>query len=221
MQIMTRLTIITLTLMSMGCMASPEKPLPEQPWKLALDKGDIQVYTRQVQGADVVEFKGITHIQTSIDSILALIQDVEASPQWLSHCVESRILEQINEHETITLSLSDAPWPVKCRDVVVHNVMTIDPETSAITVRQSADPDYVAKQKDVVRVEHLRGLWQFTPKPEGQVEVLYQLLSDPAGDLPAWLVNKAVVSQPYETLRAMKTMVKQEKYRQTEASKFN
>jgi len=44
------------------------------------------------------------------------------------------------------------------------------------------------------------------------VEVVYQVLSDPSGALPAWLVNSSVISQPYKTLLKMKKVVMLDKY---------
>ncbi len=210
--------IIWIAVLMAGCSVAQEVQPEPQPWKLAQDKNGIQIYTRPIEGNDLIEFKGITLIETSITSLLALIRDVEATPQWVANCTTSKVLERINDHETVTLSFSDAPWPVMDREAVVHNVITIDPNTSVVTVRQTGKPDYIEAKEKVIRVQRLEGFWQFTPKQEGQVEVVYQLLSDPSGDLPAWLVNSSIISQPYETLRDMKKIVQQDKYQHADTS---
>jgi len=48
------------------------------------------------------------------------------------------------------------------------------------------------------------------------VEVLYQVHSEPGGNLPSWLVNSIVVSQPFYTLVKMKKMITRPKYRNAE-----
>ena len=184
----------------------------EPPWTLAKDEQGIQVYTRKIEGIDIIEFKGITRIKSSMAGLLALIRDIEATPQWVANCTESKVLKRINANETYTYSFSKAPWPVKDRDAVVHNVISLDQETSVITVRQTGKPDFIEAKEKVIRVQRLEGFWQFTPKEEGQIEVLYQLLSDPGGAIPAWLINASMVSQPYDTLRAMKKIVMQDEY---------
>ena len=204
--------LILVPLLTVGCSSSFCAETTEIQWKQVKDQHGIQVYTRTIEGFNIIEFKGITRIETSMASLLALIRDIEATPQWVANCTESKILKRISDNETYTYSLSNAPWPVQNRDAVVHNVISIDPKTSVVTVRQTGHPDYMKEKKKVIRVRRLEGFWQFTPKEQGQIEVVYQLLSDPSGKIPAWLINASIVSQPYETLLSMKKIVRQKKY---------
>jgi hypothetical protein len=43
--------------------------------------------------------------------------------------------------------------------------------------------------------------------------VVFRLHIEPAGEIPSWLANIAVIDTPYHTLNNLKEMVKKEKYR--------
>jgi hypothetical protein len=44
--------------------------------------------------------------------------------------------------------------------------------------------------------------------------VTYQLLVDPAGYVPAWIINLAVVDGPYETALHLRDWVEKKKYKE-------
>ena len=207
-----RILAISVLLLGACCSESFAADEKEAEWVLAKNKQGVKVYTRKVEGIDFKEFKGIITIKTSLTSLVALVRDVEASPDWVENCSKSEVLKRINTNETYTYSLSKAPWPVKDRDVIVHNVISLDKDTLVVTIKQAGKPDYIKEEKNITRVKRIEGFWQFTPQEGGNVEVVYQVLSDPGGAIPAWLVNSSLVSQPYETLLKMQKVVKREKY---------
>jgi hypothetical protein len=202
-----------LTQCALGSAAAEQQ---EAEWILAKDQQGVRIYTREVAGVDFKAFKGVTTLKTSLASLVALVMDAEASPQWIKNCSESEVLERIHRHETYTYSLSEAPWPVKDRDSIIHNVVSQAQGSRVVTIKQTGKPDYIKAKKNIIRVKQIKSIWTFTPQPDGQVEVVYQSLSDPGGAIPAWLVNSMLVSQPYETLLKMRRMVQQEKYQRAE-----
>ncbi|MNO08734.1 hypothetical protein D3C81_2315520 [compost metagenome] len=48
------------------------------------------------------------------------------------------------------------------------------------------------------------GLWKLVPKGAGEVEVTYQVHTEPGGSVPSWLANSFVVDAPFNTLKAMR-----------------
>ena len=199
-------------LLAVCCLGSSAAEKKEAEWTLAKDHQGVKVYTRQVEGIDFKEFKGVITIKTSLASLVALVRDVEALPDWMKNCSKSKVLKQINTNETYTYSLSKAPWPVKDRDSIIHSVISQARGTSVVTIKQVSKPDYIKEKKDIIRVKRIKGFWQFAPQEGGKIEVVYQALSDPGGAVPVWLVNSTLVSQPYETLLNMQKAVQREKY---------
>ena len=204
------LVVLLLAVCGLDSLAAEKK---EAKWDLVKDEKGVKVYLRKVKGIDFKEFKGVITIKSSLASLVALVSDVEASPGWLANCSKSEVLKRLSPQETYVYSLSKAPWPVQNRDAIVHHVISQDKDTRVVTVKQTGKPDYIEKKKRTARVKKADGFWRFTPLENGQVEVVYQVLSDPGGDLPAWLVNSSLASQPYQTLLKMEKEVQREKYR--------
>jgi len=47
---------------------------------------------------------------------------------------------------------------------------------------------------------------------DGRIDVHYEVLAEPGGNIPAWLAQSKVVSVPYDTLMGLKERVKLPKY---------
>jgi hypothetical protein len=63
--------------------------------------------------------------------------------------------------------------------------------------------------------------WTITPLKDGSLSLEYQLLVDPGGSVPAWLVNLAVVDGPFETMSALREKVKEKKYQEAVLPRLN
>lgn len=184
----------------------------ETDWTLAKDKDGVKVYTRLIEGSPLKEFRGITHIKTSVTSLVSLIDDPEACPDWMHNCREQEILERPNLKEKYSYNHVGAPWPVKDRDMVVHSYIEQDPETYRVHVKLNATQDYMAEKKGLVRITNMYGYWDFNPKADGIVEVTYQVFADPTGKIPTAIINSTVVDSPFVTLKNMQTKVLEDKY---------
>jgi hypothetical protein len=181
-------------------------------WKLERDRSGIKVYTRRVEGIAFKQYKGIVTLKAPLPTVIAVIEDVDAAPEWVDSCERMELVERVSPTESYTYNYVPAPWPVKDRDAVVHNRITQDEKTYVVTIKQTAKPDKKARIKKAVRVERIEGLWILTPQKDGTTELVYQVLSDPGGGLPAWLVNAVAISQPFNTLENLQEMVLREKY---------
>lgn len=181
-------------------------------WKLDRDRDEVKVYTRRVEGIAFKQYKGETIVKSRLSTLVAIFEDMDAAVEWVDTCDRMELLERISPQETYTYSYNGAPWPAKDRDAVVHNLIEQDPETLVVTITQKGVPDRIPENKKAVRVERIEGLWIFEPLSGGKVKITYQVLSDPGGGLPAWLVNSVAVSQPHTTLVGFREMVQLEKY---------
>jgi len=193
-------------------------PKPVSAWELAKSGDGITVYTRSVKGSGFKEYKALTKIEASLSSLVAIVEDIEAYPSWIHTCKEGKLLKKINEKETYNYTINEAPWPVRDRDAVVHNKISQNTENRVVTIEIKGIPDYIPEKTGLQRVRKIDGFWRFTPLENGSVEVVYQVHSEPGGNLPSWLVNSIVVSQPYYTLVNMQKVLTQPKYRNAEYS---
>ncbi|MBI3307112.1 MAG: START domain-containing protein [Candidatus Omnitrophica bacterium] len=169
------------------------------PWELKKNENGIEVSVRKVEGSPILEYKASMIVETGLEKVLAFYEEGQRMPEWFYQCVESRLLEEKSPNEKILYFVIDLPWPVKNRDSVYHRVRSQDPATGAVEFVISAVPDYLPEQDGRVRTPALKGIWRFTPLPDGRTEVYYQQHSDAGGHIPAALVNKLAVSIPYNS----------------------
>ena len=141
-----------------------------------------------------------------------MLNDVESYPQWVYRCQTSKVLKKDSDQHLIRYQTIVAPWPVDNRDVVVEVNTRQDEKTNVVYQKVSALPSYSPKLKGHVRITQFRALWTLTPLKNGFVLVEYELLVNPAGSIPAWLVNLAMVEGPFDTSVKMRDRLMMEKY---------
>lgn len=180
-------------------------------WELVKDEDGIKVYLRTVPGSKIKEFKGVTNINSSLDSILAVLDDTEACPKWIHNCKDPAKLSEISFNEGYIYQVIDFPFPVKDRDIILHSVMTQKADTKQVTIQLNAVPGYISETKNV-RIKKSDGFYLLKPLPGGTIEVTWQHHTEPGGRIPKWLVNSLLVDTPFKTLNNLRKIVKEEKY---------
>jgi len=181
-------------------------------WELKKDESDIQIYTRHTNNSAFKELKSTIKMKTSLSSIIALLTDWEAYTQWVYKCGESVTLKKINDSTFIHYQTVVAPWPASDRDFAVTIKQTQDPKTKTITIESICNATYIPEKNGFVRITFFNAKWTLIPLKDGLVEIDYQLVVDPGGSIPAWLVNLAIVAGPFETMVGFKRMIVKDKY---------
>ncbi|WP_210409359.1 START domain-containing protein [Leptospira fletcheri] len=180
-------------------------------WELAKEKNGVTVHTRNVEGSELKEFRGKTKVKASLNSVLALLEDNAAYTTWLKDCKKSEAIRTLNSKEKYIYIWNGVPWPLDDRDFVVHSVFSQDKTTGAVTYTMRPAENVLPEKKGLVRGK-IKGYWKFSPKGD-EVEVTYQVHSEPGGSIPSSIANFVVVDIPYETLRKMKEKLEEPKYK--------
>ena len=84
------------------------------------------------------------------------------------------------------------------------HVTTVEGADGSLTRNLEGVPTYIPEEKGFVRVKEVKGFWKFVPKGADQIEVTYQVHTEPGGSVPAMVANKFVVDAPFNTLKALK-----------------
>ena len=172
-------------------------------WRLVKDEAGIRVYLQQIPGSSFQAFRGVTRIRTDMPRLLALQDDVSAACAWIHACSEQRLLK----HEgnlSWAYSRFHTPWPVQPRDSILQVTTTRDAD-GRVTRTLHGVADYLPLQPGFVRVSNVEGFWRLTPL-DGEIEVVYQVHSEPGGSVPAWLANSFVVDAPFNTLQGLREL---------------
>lgn len=176
-------------------------------WRLVKDEGGIQVYLQRVAGSSYQAFRGVTRMRAEMPRLLALQEDVGAACAWIHACIEQKLLRQQGDLSW-TYTRFYSPWPVKPRDSVLQ-IATRRGADGSVTRILRGVADYLPVQPGFVRVSKVEGQWILTPQEGGEVEVVYQLYSEPGGSVPSWLANSFVVDAPFNTLQALRQLAEQ------------
>ncbi len=181
-------------------------------WELKKSEKGISVFSRCAESSKYNELKVVFQVKSSLSSIVALLNDVESYPKWIYHCEGSKILKKDSEKHLVRYQKIVAPWPVDNRDIAVEVNSYQDEKTKIVYQKISSVPDYTPATKGHVRIREYRAMWTLKPLKNGIVQVEYELLVNPGGSIPAWVINLAVVEGPYETSIKMKEQLLNEKY---------
>ena len=194
-------------------------------WQTAIrdTDNDVVVYHRTLPGGNT-EFKGITHVKSSLSACVALLRDVDAMPEWVDRTIMAKVLFRVSDTEVYAYNLSRMDWPLANRDAIVHSVLEQDPDSLAVTIKGSGILqyngetwyDYKAHEQDYVRMTQVESFWRFVPLADGYVEVTFQGYGDPGGNISSsffkWFLGFVVWQSPYETLKKMREIIGRDRY---------
>lgn len=173
-------------------------------WKLAKEEDGIRVYLQTVPGSAYKAYRGVTRVKADMLTLRELQEDAAAACSWIHECKVQKLLKREGE-QAWTYTKFNAPWPVAPRDSIVR--ITSHMGASGVLRRElHGMPEYLPEVDGYVRVSRIDGFWEFAPKEGGEVEVTYQVHTEPGGNVPSWLANKFVVEAPYNTLRQLRSL---------------
>lgn len=183
----------------------------ETEWKLEKEKDGIAVYTREVGGMKIKEFKATATINSKTDFLVAMVLDAETYIDWIDNIKKAEIVEIISPDEFYVYTEADVPWPFENRDIVTLNKIVRNKATGAAKIEIAGVTGIVPEKEEIVRMPESAGFWEFTPQKDGEIAVVYQYLADPGGGIPEWLVNMFLVDGPFKTLENMKRIAEKNK----------
>jgi hypothetical protein len=147
-----------------------------------------------------------------LHNLVQLLLDNNSATKWMHNMAQYKVVKQLSDTEKFTYTVVDFPWPTHDRDCLVHSRIWQDSSNGKGTIALSGQTEYNQENSSYVRMKKFQGSWQFTLLENGYVEVVYQVSTDPGGDIPPWMVNLQIIEIPCYTLRNLKRMVKDEKY---------
>ena len=178
-------------------------------WKLRRETAGVKIYTRNVEGSPFEEFKGVVTIpNTTLTSVLDVIMDVQHYPVNFPNCGSAQVLVQKSKYDDIHYITIKAPWPVTDRDAIYEATTTFSQNGRHAHVKLIPHGDYTEENKNFIRVHNGSGFWDLEEVAANTIEVVYQFHADPAGEIPAWLANSVIVSNPLRTLESLRSLAK-------------
>ena len=186
-------------------------------WEKVGEVDGIVGYTRPTTLSRVAEIKAVGIVDAPIAVVEAVIRDVALMPQYMFLCKEAYL---INTHEMKSsgdiiyfYSLTDLPFPVQDRDVVGKSIWSVNKTTGAIHCHMEAVETMYKRRKDVVRIPLSIVDCTLIPLGNDKTEVIYQVMSDPGGELPSSLVSLLIRDYGIKTIAGLRHMVKKDQFK--------
>ena len=180
-------------------------------WTERKAKDGITIYARPVAGSKYQEFKGVVELNVTQASALALLDDVSVCTQWLNRCKSSVVLDQLSGQQRYIYQISALPFPFAARDAIFH-ASIIQQDADNIRVELESEPDHIEETK-YVRIRVAKGHYLLTQLGEKKIRLTWEQHVDPAGALPAFMVNSILTDLPFKSLASFRELVTADKYR--------
>ncbi|MFD0792105.1 START domain-containing protein [Mucilaginibacter litoreus] len=181
-------------------------------WALKSNTDGIKIYTATVADSKFKALKVECDYDASLSQIVAVLLDVNTCTEWVYHTKSVKLLKQPSPAEVYYYSEVSLPWPASNRDFIAHLTAHQDAETKIVTVDGPAVNGLMPPKNGIVRVTESTGKWIITPVTKNQVKVVYTLHVNPAGSLPAWLVNMFASEGPTQSFKGLRAQLKKPKY---------
>jgi len=175
-------------------------------WSLVKDDDGIKVFTQPVEGSSFVEFKGETDIDAGLQQCAGLVMSIPDMPKWMFGTVKAELVSSNSEQDRVLYMVQNAPFPLKDRDLYVHNTLTQNPDKSVVYAMDLL-PEKAGDSK-YVHVEKLRTRVTLTALSANKTHVEYRAHVDPGGVVPSWAANLFVTDTPYNTLKEARNLLK-------------
>ncbi len=192
--------------------------LDAQDWNLHKDYDGIEVYTRKIDGFDIKDVRIRTKLQTSMQELIAALEDFGLQDSWVKNTNESRKIEQITPTHYFFYIGTDFPFPAKDRDAVIEYKRSLDAENNNVFIEYKAHPDRMPKASDYIRMPSLDATYTLTPLEQGWIDVDYFIRADIGGSIPNWIINLAISKGPKDTMVALKKVLASGQYAGTQVS---
>ena len=179
--------------------------LPEMRWEKLHEKDGIVVSRSTVAGARVVAFKGEGRVDAPLLKVAHVVIDPARGTEWVDSLTESRKVRTTGPFEFVEYDRFAMPLFVKDRDLVTRVTMEPDPRARRVVIRfvSIEDPDVPPTPK-CVRANLVHSMFELEQVGPGATVVKAEILCDPRGSLPKWLVNYFQKSWPVTTLKALR-----------------
>ena len=181
--------------------------------KLKLDKDSIKVYTCVNENSKFKSVKTTFELNSSLPQLAAMVLDVDNLGDWQYLTLSTKLLRKVSERELIYHTEVAAPMFTNNRDFVIQLTVNQDPVTRTMTIDLVSIPDYLPRREGVVRVPFSKARWTVKPISPSRLSIEYDIEIDIGGSVPAWIVNMVAHKAPYETFKALREKIGQNKGR--------
>jgi len=183
------------------------------PWKVWRADEKLSVSYRMNTFNNLIEVKANAALQSTSIGFICFIEDLPQISNWLDNAESAELISKISNNESIFITRFTGFWPIASRDIVVHSRYWQNPDLSLEIVISDAG-ESITKNKDTIRMQVISAYWKIVPTQLGHINISYQFIVDPKGNMPIWLTKRMTLSGIWTTLNNIKNQLPNSKCQQ-------
>jgi hypothetical protein len=173
-------------------------------WDLVGTTNGVEVARKKAEGTNVFAFRGEATTDISVAKLISILTNEVTSPKWVNMMVGSDVIKTYDANTNLLHQTYDIPWPMDDRDYLFKKTIEFDSTAKKAMVHLTSVEDSLMPPQDgYVRAEGEKTLWSFEVLPSGKTKIIVEVMTDPKGAMPDWLVNSVQEDWPHKTITSL------------------
>ncbi len=184
-------------------------------WKKDRVIRGFTVFTSQKDNSGIVPIKVEGIIEAPLTGIMENLRTIEGSEKWTPDLVTKTTLEDFGPRKAITYSLTNMPWPLYDRTLVLENELFLDKKRKLLfVISKTVDFDKSRVPKPKKTIEAMVGYSNmgFRPISKNKTFVEFTAWVDPKGSIPNWVINFFQKKWPVAFFEALEEQCEEEDF---------
>jgi hypothetical protein len=179
-------------------------------WIPVLDEDGVAVSRLAESRNGLNTFRAVMVADATISEILAALSDYGNRTEWMSRCVESRVLERRADDVVVIYQRNRGVWPVSDRDALVAESRRASADGSEVRIDMHDTTSALMPPLDgVVRIPRVESFYHVVSEGPQQTRVTYQVVADLGGSIPGFIARRAGKEIPFDTMRNLRSFVRE------------
>ncbi len=178
--------------------------LEAQDYTFVESKNGIDLYSKFDSAKGEEWTKLVTEVDASVRDITNYTANIENLIHWVYACEEVQLLEK-DASETIYYLVSDMPYPMTDRDIIIRKTVE---EGASDSYFKTVSENYtkLTRESNLVRIPRFKAIWVFETLPTGRTKITYEVTADSGGSIPNWVKDRFAY---YGPLKSMENLISQ------------
>lgn len=180
-------------------------------WKLVRQDHarDIRVYVRSVDNSPYHAFYAITRSKAHPKTVMAVLSDVPAMPEWIARLKKTRVLKRKADSDVWVHNIYKMPYPFHDREALLHSQLVRLKNGSTEIITRAEKGTLPASRN--IRLYDVQSTWRITPEVDGS-KIEWWGQGDPSGYMLPALFNYSLPNEPERAIKLLHQMLKRDKY---------